>query len=63
MGVETEVGEVCKEMDEKDGGVGGTGRGLRRKVDWLSSDDERTGVCGLTRSPELTIPVNKEKRT
>ena len=60
------MGEPCEEMDEKGGEVGGTGRRLRRKVaDWPSSDDERACVCdsGLTRSPELAIPVNKDERT
>ena len=56
-----EGGESCKEMDEKVCGVGGSGRRLRRKVaDWPSSDDGRAGVCGLTRSSELVIPVNKD---
>ena len=45
-------------------GVGGRGRRLRRKVaDWPSTGNEGAGVCVLTRSPELAIPVDKDKRT
>ena len=64
MSAGTEGGGTCKEMDEKGCVVGGRGRRLRRKVaEWPSSDDGRTGVCGLTRSLELVIPDNKGKRT